>query len=338
MPASKGGVIFRADGSHTLGMGHVVRSLSLADALRAELDRIGKPLPICFVTKHDPGVEKVLGQSGFNVEYVDGALASFRLIVDEISPRAVVADIDLRGRVPEYLSVIYPRSINVSLHEHNYPILSGDIVVAPTVRPLPMGPGGTLGVTHFIGAEYVLLSPDIPMRRKSLAPLSRDAHTGFISLGGADPNRLTPKMLEAVRACGDKGIEWDVVLGPASGYNADKLAKENPSPFCFHAGSELGHKGFLDLLASSDIVITNGGTTLYESLALGRPTIAIPQNEFEEAVIEQMSAIGACLKAEGDSWLIDSGKRLAIAEKGGSLIDGNGCERVARLITSRFFR
>ena len=184
-----------------------------------------------------------------------------------------------------------------------------------------------------------LLSPEIPKMKERISPPSSKAQTGLISIGGADPTGLTPKILESVVAQGNRQIAWDVVLGPASVYEVSELSQKYAGKFQFIVGADLGRAEFLDLLSRADIVITNGGTTLYESLALGRPTAAIAQNGFEEAVIDQISAMGGCIKAEGDSWLdailSDSDRRLSLSEKGGSLIDGLGCQRVADLILSR---
>jgi hypothetical protein len=58
---------------------------------------------------------------------------------------------ELAGRVGEYFAQVPRGVLKVSLHEHNYTILSGDIVIAPTVRPLAVAIGGSAGLMHFSG-------------------------------------------------------------------------------------------------------------------------------------------------------------------------------------------
>jgi UDP-2,4-diacetamido-2,4,6-trideoxy-beta-L-altropyranose hydrolase len=336
-----GGIIFRADGSHTLGMGHIVRCLSLATALKTGLESRHLDLPIFFVTKEDPASASVLAQSLFaeNVRLIpDGrdSFESFHSIVEVLDPVVIITDIDLRGCVDDYLSILPSDCIRVSLHEHNYGILSGDIVVAPTVRPLDIAPCGIPSVTHFIGAEYILLAPVISTLRVASPKITYILERGFISFGGADPEGLTTCLLDYLSANTIVDIKWDVVLGPASGLSASSFSTEFQNAFNFHEGIQLGREGYLELLNNADLVITNGGTTLYESLALGRPSVSIAQNEFEDAVIKQLMSLGAI---EGTLQAIDvllqnPDTRIALAERGASLVDGKGCARVTELILS----
>jgi spore coat polysaccharide biosynthesis predicted glycosyltransferase SpsG len=328
-------------------MGHLVRCLSLAETLGETAD-----CEIRFAIRWDPSAEKYLSRSkwrnGEGVEFVDdeNEIRSFHEIVRKLGPKAVVLDIPLAGRVVEYLAPLAPDILRVSLHEHNYSILAGDIVIAPTVRPVAIAPGATAGVTHYRGAEYVILSPEIEKMRNRVKPPGRVVEKGFISLGGADPGYLTLEILAAVsRLSADASrITWNVVLGPLSGYEAERLRVEYPDFIRFHNGSEMSRREFLELLGMSDIAITNAGTTLCEALALGRPTVAVPQNDFEADVACIMGEAGACLVSRGNSRLtrkelgsIISGgdRRIQMAEKGKATLDGLGAHRVAHLILSR---
>jgi len=350
MQSTEQPIVFRVDGSHSLGLGHLVRSLNLADTLRAELRKSGKQNPINFAVKPDSTTLAILRKSQFSettrlVSSDEDEVESFAGIMGELSPRMVVVDIDLTDRGPEYLSLLDPQVVKVSLHEHNYGILPGDLVIAPTMRPLTVAPGGTERVTHFAGKDYILLSPDIQKRREKPAKPGEIVCIGFLSLGGADPERFTMRALGAIRAVGDRRINWHIVLGAASEYDAKGLSRGFPGPFVFHAGGDMSRESFVELLNAADVTIVNGGTTLYESLALGRPTVAVAQNDFEAAVIAQMAIIGACIEVEGTSskamthalgtLLGSPDMRLQIAQKGNRLIDGQGCARVAKLIIDR---
>jgi len=251
---------------------------------------------------------------------------------------------ELTGRVVEYLAPLAPDILRLSLHEHNYSILAGDIVIAPTVRPLAIAPGATAGVTHFAEPEYVILSPDIEKMRNRVKPPGKVVERGFISLGGADPGYLTLEILAAVSRFSADRITWNVVLGPSSGYEARRLKAEYPDFIRFHNGLELSRREFLELLGMSDITITNAGTTLYEALALGRPAVAVPQNDFEADVACALGEAGTCLVSQGSSRLTrkelasiisDSDRRIQMATKGKATLDRRGAHRVAKIILDK---
>ncbi len=342
----EGGVIFRADGSKELGMGHVVRSLSLASTLVAELQERGREIPIEFVVREDAGSQRVLKGSPFinRVRWITQDardIDSMAQIVGELSPAVVVTDIDLRGRVEEYQAAIFP-SAHVSLHEHNYEILAADRVIAPTVRPLTICPDGALGVTHFAGSEYILLSDEISKLRHIAQSPGDPPRKVLVTMGGGDPAGLTRKVLGAIRGYNDPKVVWTVVLGPASGYDKWEFAREFPMKVEYVEGAELPHGEFLQRIAGADAVITNGATTLYEALALGRPSMAVPQNEFESDVVRILAEKGACLAPVDvtpvgimemiNRFLSDGALRASVASKGTELIDGQGVRRVATMI------
>ncbi len=342
-------VVIRADGSGEMGLGHIMRCLSLARAIKEELGERYREGMIRFVSRDDQGARNAVAGSEFEEDFRwipwDGDdIEAFREVLHQLDPRIVVTDIRLDGRVQEYLAIICPRSLHVSLQEHNYPLLDGDIIVAPTVRPMAVAKQGARDISHFTGPDYLLLPPEIAERRKSAPDPGDSVKTVTVSMGGGDPRRHTLAVLKAIRAYNNPGIEWRVVLGPASDYDREELARDFPLRIEYVVGSEIGRTGFFDLLEASDAVITNGATTLYEALALGRPCMAIPQGDFEAEVVRLLEKAGACIGADGSSavkvlevmsrFLEDSPLRKAIAETGGNMIDGEGCRRVARLIAA----
>jgi len=342
----EGGAIFRADGSKELGMGHVVRSLSLASKLTAELEERGREIRIQFVVREDAGSQRVLQGSLFinRVRWIPPDardIDSMAEIVGELGPAVVVTDIDLRGRVEEYQAAIFP-SAHVSLHEHNYGILAADRVIAPTVRPLTICPDGAPGVTHFAGSEYILLSDEISKLRHIAQSPEDPPRKVLVTMGGGDPAGLTRKVLGAIRGYNDPKVEWTVVLGPASGYDKSEFVREFPMKIEYLEGAELPHDDFLQSLVEADAVITNGATTLYEALALGRPSMAVPQNEFESDVVRILAEKGACVTPSDatsvgimetmNRFLSDRSLRENIGSVGMELIDGQGARRVATMI------
>ncbi|MCK4720825.1 hypothetical protein KAU08_09205, partial [bacterium] len=315
-------------------------------AIMEMLSEKGLEIPVDFVCQGFEGVKNFLegseiGENVYWLDKSDDGFDEFKEILRELNPYVVVTDINLTGRVDEYLEAIHPAA-HISLHEFNFSILKGDKVIAPTIHPMDPAPGATLGVTHFTGAEYVLISPDIIRIRENAVSPQNPPKKVLVTMGGADPSGLTEKILGSIRALNNPNIDWVVVLGPASGQDKWKFMRDYPAHIKYLEGSEIGRAGFLAHLASSDAIITNGGTTLYETLTLGRPAIAIPQNDFEGDVINQLVELNACV-TPGDvspvkiletlnMFFDDAFARSALSENGRKLIDGLGVNRVAEMV------
>jgi len=340
-------VIFRVDGSKDAGLGHILRSAAVAGALGNEASVKSDHVEIKFAVSDNQGARNAVKVAGIEGDVIwlnpdDDSITAFGEVVRENKPSVVIADINLTGIDEKFREVIHPYAALVSLHEHNYGLLVGDRVIAPTVRPLDIAPTGTPNLTHFTGPDYVILPPDIAEYRANAAEPAEPPVTTLITMGGGDPSRLTLKVLEAVRAYNYPKMDWKVVLGPASGYEVPELMGMFPMVIDYILGKDISRKGFLDLLSGADLVITNGGTTLYESLALGRPTISVPQNEFEDVVGGIMDEKGACVRADGESpagilrvmddYLKKPHLMRSTSEKGAELIDGKGASRIAHLI------
>jgi spore coat polysaccharide biosynthesis predicted glycosyltransferase SpsG len=106
---------------------------------------------------------------------------------------------------------------------------------------------------------------------------------------------------------------------------------------------------FISVLAAADLVVSAGGTTVYELMALGRPsaicTVAANQERNYAHLVEAGLAVGlgpvAGLHADPASaaaqlaGLLHDGDRLAqIASAGFGMVDGRGRRRVADRLLS----
>jgi spore coat polysaccharide biosynthesis predicted glycosyltransferase SpsG len=99
------------------------------------------------------------------------------------------------------------------------------------------------------------------------------------------------------------------------------------------------------LLAEADIAIVNGATTMFESLALGVPTIAIPRNPYEKLQAEICAEAGAalmCLPGQIKPGILEQisrimsekGLRGDLSANGRRLIDGKGLSRVGEIVAA----
>jgi spore coat polysaccharide biosynthesis predicted glycosyltransferase SpsG/RimJ/RimL family protein N-acetyltransferase len=100
-------------------------------------------------------------------------------------------------------------------------------------------------------------------------------------------------------------------------------------------------------LAASDLVVSAAGTTVLDSLALGRPTVVFACAANQVLVARRCGELGVALDA-GDvetttaeelvahvrSLIADRSRRLALVDAASSLVDGQGASRVAAHVQS----
>jgi len=130
------------------------------------------------------------------------------------------------------------------------------------------------------GPKYALLKDNILYERKSWEfKKNNDKSEILISFGGEDPNCNTRNILETLSFYNNYNVK--IILGYL---NKDKnyIRKKWGNRFSIIEPTyKIG-----ELISKSDLVICGGGTTLLESIYLGNPVIAIPQNDLEKKFID----------------------------------------------------
>ncbi len=200
------------------------------------------------------------------------------------------------------------------------------------------------GATEFsaIGSEFLPIRSDL----KCVFDNS-DQRVGdetrprvIVILGGSDPEKYTERVVEALAKI-VTSVDFDVVFGPG----ADPMRAKAIVPdehFTFHYAPA----NFLDLMCSASLAVCGGGNTCYEFLHIGVPVAILALAENQYATCEALHAQGfghflgyaeklsdQDLFARIETFISKSSEYRAMAEKGRSLIDGKGAERLATNIT-----
>jgi UDP-2,4-diacetamido-2,4,6-trideoxy-beta-L-altropyranose hydrolase len=207
-----------------------------------------------------------------------------------------------------------------------------------------------LAPTHcqqLLGPRFALLRPEfIEARASMLVSLKREqpvlaltTQRLLIFFGGSDPTQECFKALEALRQLPSLDqLQVDLVAG-ASNPQFEALQQH-----CQAFPQVRLHKqsnAMSDLMAQADLALGAGGTTSWERLCLGLPSIiiAVAENQVEisqnlaeggyhiylgESKTVSPAALGQAL---GDL-LTDAGKRQALCVRGMALVDGMGVHRV----------
>jgi UDP-2,4-diacetamido-2,4,6-trideoxy-beta-L-altropyranose hydrolase len=184
------------------------------------------------------------------------------------------------------------------------------VIDPPTAASWPPTAGSRLA-----GFEHVLLRDEVLRADRSPAPAGL-----LLGLGGSDPSALTPVLAEALPADG-----LIVNLGP--GYRG-------PRPG--HGELLADPTAFVQALSGVKLLVASYGHTLLEAAYLGVPAlfVATREDQVEHAEAFAQNGTAELVQAEtaaarAEQLLADPAALEAMSDRGRSLVDGRGAERVA---------
>lgn len=328
-------VLFRVDGGAEMGLGHVFRSLAIADALREN-----SRAELGFLMRSDPpeGL-KVVASHGYAVSVLgDGGLEDALGRVRDFAPDVIVNDLP-RIEAPwlEALAHIGAATVNLvdTPDDVDRPEQYAQVVVSvmnderETPEGFYGGPGYAILREHFRGA------PDKELRLRPRRVL--------LTFGGADPQGLTVKAARALDGLPAE-VELVAVAGPAFPWKREfeALAPQlrHRVPLISGAGGHIA-----DLMQDADLVVCSGGMTVYELAALGTPAVVLGQNAREEQRMRAFARHGTlrflglgpdvadeALFAAVQALLHDGAARAEMSRNGRRLVDGMGATRAAEVV------
>lgn len=354
-------VVFRADASLQMGTGHVMRCLTLADALRV------RGAECRFLCREHPGnLIGFIRDKGFPVE----ALPRGEAVPADAGPQTAHADwlgvgqerdaADcspiLAALNPDWLIVDHyalDSRWELALKPHCGRLMVVDDLAdrahacdllldqtfgrdAADYRALV--PAGCM---LLCGSQYALLRPEFAALRP--ASLQRRAEPRLrrllITMGGVDKDNATGKLLEGLKSCAlPADCRIVVVMGTTAPALADvrQRAEDMPWP----TDVRVGVGDMARLMADSDLVIGAAGATSWERCCLGLPTVMLVLADNQRKVAGELAGAGAvCLLSDpariveelppllGD--LLARPARLgSMSRRAAAIVDGRGAERV----------
>ncbi len=329
-------IVFRVDGGAEIGMGHVYRSLAIAD----ELCSISSAdVQFLMSADHPEGVKRVSG-AGYTVRVLsNGGVNAIVDAIQEYSPNIVVNDRPfLEKEYLEALSRLGASTVNLvdTLEDIEKPAEITSMIIA-TLRV------DQLELEDFYGGpEYAILRESFAGAAK---PVRADARQVVISFGGSDPQGLTLKVLRALDSPEIMKSELGVkaVLGPAFSYGQELrelLPRLHYQPILLENVEHMA-----EILSEADLVFCAGGMTVYEIAALGVPGLVMCQNAREVRRMEHFSRSGSIehlglgteleekhITQAAEALLANETRRRAMSESGQKLVDARGAQRVAEVV------
>lgn len=365
----------RADASLVIGSGHVMRCLTLADAMAnegvkttflcrdlpghmAEVIRSHghscELLPLPEVTKPDAAPQALLDRSWLAGGQDADALAAAP-ILERLSPDWVIVDhyaLDSRWQKrakPQGSRLLVIDDLADRPHSADALIDMGAGRHPSEYDPLVPGRCELL-----IGPRYAPLRPEFTQLRGSNfhRRAGSDLARVLVFMGGMDHASITSTALGLLEeAFADSGVHpaVTVVLGAAALHAEAVRELAAGMPFAVDVISDTGDMAAL--MAEADISIGAGGTTSWERCCLGLPSVvlAVAPNQIEVSkALARKGAVAWVGSLDDADWsermtaellrLCDPETRHAMSERAATVCDGRGTARLVDLLRNGSFR
>lgn len=358
-------VVFRADASLRIGTGHVMRCLTLADALR---ERAG--VWSHFICRAHPGhLADTIRMRGHRVTLLPPSSGS-QLIAESACPRPAHAawlgvgwEVDsdqtlaaLKDEPTADWLVVDHYALDSNWERRVRGLCRGLMVIddlADRLHDCDLLVDQNLGrqAVHYtgllpmscvtlIGPEYALLRSQFARLRSEslLRRRSPKLRRMLISLGGVDNDNVTGEILRTLRK-GDlpERCQLTVVLGPHAPW-LDSL-RQRAATLPWHTEVLVNVRDMARLMADSDLSIGAAGGTAWERCCLGLPTIMVVladnQRAPAAALGDRVVLLGSLRDvADGLSKALRSaqGHLACLSVLASELVDGRGVERVQEVM------
>lgn len=361
-----GGVAFRTDASLEIGTGHVMRCLTLADALRED------GVKCSFVCRpHQGHLLDLIAQRGHQALALPALEAGAKLNLNgtthanwlgtdwaaDAQDTQQVLSTHLGGELLDWVVVDHyalDQSWEKVLRAHTRRIMViDDLADRPHDCDLLLDQN--LGRTEqdyidllystpstLIGPQYALLRPDfVGLRPQSLARRMQKPQLKqlLVTMGGVDQDNVTGQVLDALNLCLlPSDLRITVVMGPHAPWLVQVKAQAAQMPW--HTEVRVGVTNMAQLMADSDLAIGAAGGTAWERCSLGLPSLVLvlAKNQLAGAVALQDAGAAVVLKSHLQMAEFTAASQTAqfanevltrLSYAAAAVTDGQGCARVA---------
>lgn len=330
-------ILIRADSNEHIGTGHVMRCLSIAESFKAH------GYEVVFITADHSG-DKLLGEN--QVICLESSWNDLETETQKLLSLIIAHDPDLLlldsyYATDRYISRLYEKVPVAYIDDFNTTSLNLEYLINYNIY------ANTMDYSAYEGKETkLLLGPEFAPLRNEFKDLPthriKAVSDIMISAGGADPERITERIMESI--CSEyPDIRFHFIVG-ALNPRMDRIksiAKENT---IIH----INERQMSNLMQYCDIAVSAAGTTLYELCAAGIPTITYTLADNQLTAADEfdkrgmMINVGDCRSnsrfinslQEHLNELIDNDtRRKDLSQKMKRVVDGCGSDRIVGKLT-----
>ncbi|MBP7633754.1 hypothetical protein KBA41_06265 [Candidatus Ozemobacteraceae bacterium] len=329
-------LLIRADGGGEIGLGHVMRCRTLALAMR----ELGWETTL--LTASDPG-NIWSDMSGAVMPWLQaegGTGQGFKTAMAAKMHRTDLLIVDHYGFATEDFTALWAAGPRLAVIDDLADrILPVDAVINPNPGVTP-DPYAKRGVPLCLcGEAYTLVRPEI--RAFAGTPVPTDGHI-LVTLGGGDVQCQLYDILNAMSK--DEGdVPVVAAVGPAC--PVDRLNEWERGGARRRIVRDVN--ALPGLIAGASVAVTGGGTTLWETCCIGRPSVAVVWVENQRRTLDVVARYRTGEVVDARSGLsvqsiVDAVRRIKgktgeaedMIARQRAMIDGGGVGRVAAALTA----
>jgi UDP-2,4-diacetamido-2,4,6-trideoxy-beta-L-altropyranose hydrolase len=330
-------LVLRTDGGPNIGGGHVMRCLALAQAWReaggrAEFCAASLAPSLRRRVEENFAVTEIAAAAG-SAGDADATLAA----AVRLNARIVVVDgyhlrVDYRQRLRQ-------AGLKLAALDDNGEIDTyvDDLVVNQNRHAAPDLYRRRADHTRLLlGTEYALLRREFTRWRGAARTFPPRVRTVLVTLGAADPDNVTVRVVAATAPAVPPAADLVVVIGGSNPHVEAIDARARQIPNC-RLLRDPGD-GMPALMAAADLAVCAGGSTMWEMAFMGVPFIPVVIAENQRQAVRAMAGDGYVavdaatverdLPAAAAAFAADAGRRETLSHTGRRLVDGQGAARV----------
>ena len=340
----------RADADGKIGAGHIMRCIALAQAWQ---DQGGKTT---FISHCESDALKERIQSeGFRFIALDNACPdssdlknTLSILMNENGDQKKWLVLDGYHFTPEYQKAIRDAGIRLLVIDdmNHLPRYHADIILNQNIHAPDLKYKCNADTTLLLGTRYVLLRREFLKYRDFNRQVPDRAKNILVTLGGADPENITLKVIEALKLLDESEIQAKIIIGPANPHQ-DVLSQALAQ---VHFVAELlsNPTDMPALMKWADLAISAGGSTCWELTYMKVPSLIMIFADNQEGIANGLGKKSAMVNlgwfdensiiniAKSLKEIIkDSQDRYSLNHNGHFLVDGRGVLRVQQSIRNK---
>lgn len=344
-------MLYRADGGHPVGMGHIMRALRVTRKLAEILD-----IQVLLVSRKNEAVTRVIAKEDLpylEVHWLDPVENSILPVLGaeefldnarEYKPDVII--VDALDTPEQGMSNIAALGTKLVVQDDRGPgRVFADLIINFLVKehdPTALKHGARL----LQGPDYAPLAPEYETAHEKRRKTEPETARGVtVTMGGADAAGLAVK---AGRALINVKSLHEVRFNVGPAFPHMKELEEVVAQAPWRSNILVNVPSLLPVFLDSDIAVVAGGITMHEVACCGVPSIAVCQPiDHQLMVADMLEKAGAMINMgygveadvddiakTVDSLASDQKKRQNMAKSGPKVVDGKGTMRVAEAIAS----
>jgi len=275
-------ILIRIDSSSSIGLGHLMRTLLLANGLKNHFD-------ITYVTQDLAGNQNhLIEQNGFTRLHVGNMdCAEFLAIIAKIKPALCIIDhYGIDSSCEQKVKALCP----LLVFDDEFKSHCADMVLNHSFIAKEEDYNYLKGSKILAGSEYTLLKDDFLSHKNRFTPLgSLKNKKILITLGGSDPIGLSLP-IKKILLCIEKS------LYPKGTLHVHIVTTSANAKLSYLKALDkeliVDEKDMAGLMQQYDLIITSASTSLLETFALKKPFIAIQCASNQSKTVDVLKSLG----------------------------------------------